>query len=676
MDFKLYAKFKNGEISELNKISDEKYLADRIEVTFREQKKGRVTAYYVSAKSDKPFDCDCAISVVIEKIESMESYVSGSSTYTDYNCWYAPVFGSDLKKVAPITQSFMWKGETQFGAILCACDECFKSEMTGSEKGLEIRIFDGCEGETEIPESLVFLIAEGENPRTLNDECVLYAKELMGKECFARTDREYPEIFEYLGWCSWDAFQIRVSEENLLQKCEEFKEKQIPVKWAILDDMWADCTDLDTAKYDDFASMMKIMKASMLNSFEASPKRFPQGLKHCVDEMKKYGLKIGIWHPTTGYWKGINPESELFAEYRNSLVKNIDGWYQPSFDESNKFYDGFHRFLKECGAEFLKIDNQSSFHFNKGMMPIGSMAKGLHKQIEESTQKYFNNDIINCMGLAVENMWARPESAVTRCSDDFQPENKEWFKKHILQCTFCSLFIGAIMWCDYDMWWTDDAQAGKNSLLRAVSGGPIYVSDTLGRSKKEVLEPLCLKDGRILRCERPAVPTKDCLFENPLEGDKIFKVQNIANGSGIVAVYNLHDDKKAAGTISPCDVDGLKGEEFVIYEYYSKQYFKVKYDEKINIELKNDDDYRLYIIVPVVDDIAFIGLSDKFISPKTYIRNGENKYILNETGKAVFVTDKEVKGIKVGNKAVELAENNGLYEFSASDKEIEILLEE
>ena len=109
----------------------------------------------------------------------------------------------------------------------------------------------------------------------------------------------YPEIFEYLGWCSWDAFQIRVSEENLLQKCEELKEKQIPVKWAILDDMWADCTDLDTAKYDDFDSMMKIMKASMLNSFEASPKRFPQGLKHCIDEMKKYGLKIGIWHPTT-----------------------------------------------------------------------------------------------------------------------------------------------------------------------------------------------------------------------------------------------------------------------------------------------------------------------------------------------------------------------------------------
>lgn len=58
--------------------------------------------------------------------------------------------------------------------------------------------------------------------------------------------------------------------------------------------MWADCTDLDTAKYDDFDSMMKIMKASMLNSFEASPKCFPQGLKHCIGEMNVYTFSTAM----------------------------------------------------------------------------------------------------------------------------------------------------------------------------------------------------------------------------------------------------------------------------------------------------------------------------------------------------------------------------------------------
>ena len=65
------------------------------------------------------------------------------------------------------------------------------------------------------------------------------------------------------------------------------------------------------------------------------------------------------------------------------------------------------------------------------------------------------------------------------------------------------------------MWWTDDEQAKKNSVLRAISGGPVYVSDKIGRSRPEVFEPLCYSDGRILRCESPATPTLDCLTVDP-----------------------------------------------------------------------------------------------------------------------------------------------------------------
>ena len=54
---------------------------------------------------------------------------------------------------------------------------------------------------------------------------------------------------------------------------------------------------------------------------------------------------------------------------------------------------------------------------------------------------------------------------------------------------------------------TNDPQALKNSVLRAISGGPIYVSDKLGESQADMLRPLTLSDGRILRTDRPAVPT-------------------------------------------------------------------------------------------------------------------------------------------------------------------------
>lgn len=55
-----------------------------------------------------------------------------------------------------------------------------------------------------------------------------------------------------MGWCSWDAMQIRVSEEGVLEKCREFQEKNIPVQWALLDDMWAEVHEFYGAKYANF----------------------------------------------------------------------------------------------------------------------------------------------------------------------------------------------------------------------------------------------------------------------------------------------------------------------------------------------------------------------------------------------------------------------------------------
>ena len=169
-------------------------------------------------------------------------------------------------------------------------------------------------------------------------------------------------------------------------------------------------------------------------------------------------------------------------------------------------------YLRKCGAEFVKIDNQSmSRRYYKKLAPVGQVARQFHDAMEASVGQHFDNQMINCMGMASEDMWNRSVSPNSRCSDDFLPENKAWFTKHILQCSYNCLIQGQFYTCDWDMWWTDDGQAVKNSILRAISGGPIYVSDTLGRSRAEIFKPLVLEDGRILRCDRPAMPARDCL---------------------------------------------------------------------------------------------------------------------------------------------------------------------
>ena len=171
--------------------------------------------------------------------------------------------------------------------------------------------------------------------------------------------------------------QIRVDHKGLVEKCQEFKTKNIPVKWAIIDDMWAHVTDFYGREYDTFLDMVGIMHASAMHDFEPAPIRFPEG-------------------------------------------------------------------LASVGA-------------------------------------HFDNNMINCMGMSSEDMFNRRMSPISRCSDDFKP----------------------------------------------------------------------------------------------------------------VTV-----------TVSPADVDGVEGEKFVIYEHFSKEFAIVDYNGGIYITLNNQDEYKLYVIVPYVDGFA------------------------------------------------------------------------
>ena len=569
--------------------------------------------------------------------------------------WCCPAFGKgETESIPNNTQCLLYiNRDGKYGVILPLVSEVYKCTLEGAADGrVEAKLYSWCEGLKDI-NALALVMAEGDNPYELVNRCVRVALKLLDNGCKPREERAFPEIFKYLGWCSWDAFQIRVDEKSLVDKCEEFKEKEIPVRWAIIDDMWGDVRDFWGAKYDSRQEMFKLMHSSKLYSFKADPKRFPNGLEGCIHKINEYGIKVGMWHPTTGYWMGVDPEGEIYRDMKDALIKTESGMYLPSyeFDKSYKFYSAYHRYLQKCGAEFIKLDNQSmTRRFYKGLAPVGQAARQFHNAMEKSAKEYFDGKMINCMGMASEDMWNRSDSPVSRCSDDFIPEDREWFAKHITQCAYNTFIQGELYYPDWDMWWTDDGQAEKNSLLRAVSGGPIYVSDTLDRSRKEIIEPLCLSDGEILMCDRPAVPTRDCLLENPIESKKVFKIQNIANSSGILALFNLNGENgKVKGTVSPEDVEGLCGDEFAIYEYFSKAFCLVKRHEKINVELSSNDDLRLYIIVPLKNGNGFIGEINKFISPKTAKLHGDGSVTVCESGTYAFVENGELVLKKLEN---------------------------
>lgn len=556
--------------------------------------------------------------------------------------WCSPYFGTDPGECPGETQLLIYEKDGLWGVIVPVVSEKYKCVLEGKDGALKAVLYSWYCGMKEC-RAPAFVTAEGSDPFWLVSRCVRIALGNLNNGTVVREERRYPEIFEYLGWCSWDALQIRVSEEGLVQKCEEFKEKNVPVKWAIIDDMWAEIAGFNGASYSTRGEMFALMHSSSMYDFEASYTRFPDGLGHAVDRIHSYGIKVGMWHPTTGYWCGLDPAGEAYRKLRPYTFVSADGKIISDWHEEKAFgyFNTMHRFFRKCGADFLKVDNQSmTRRFYKYAAPVGEVTHEWHRGLEASVGLNFDNTMINCMGMASEDMWNRPFSSICRCSDDFQPEDRPWFTKHILQCTYNSVLQGQFYWNDYDMWWTDDSQAEKNSLLRAVSGGPVYVSDEIGRTRPEVLKPLAFDDGRILRCDRSGMPTKDCLLDNPETSSAPLKIQNITGKCGVVAAFNItKEQNEVSGTVKPSDVPDIEGDKFVVYEHFSKSFEIVGFDEAVHFSLKNIDDYRLFVIVPYINGFAALGRTDKFVSPAAITAQIGENVTLYEGGEYSYVRD-------------------------------------
>ena len=625
-----YLNLKNGEKQEFH-------------VQTRIEQYGNVNAVYVKGFSRHEFNAEFGVGIEFS-IENVDSYMAD---YRHSEYWCRPEFGKSLSDIPDETQGLVYKkSDGLFGVILPVVSRQYKCVLRGiPDNKIVARLFSWYE-HLNYCDCLAFVCSEGESPYELLEECTKTALKLLENGCRTREERRYPEIFEYLGWCSWDAMAICVNEEDLLRKCREFNDKKIPVKWAILDDMWAEVHSFYGIEYKNKAEQSRLREESKLYSFKADPIRFPGGLKRCIEEINKYGVQVGMWHPTTGYWMGIDPEGEIWRDYKDCIIRTADGRYIPSYEREKayKFYSAFHDYLLKCGAAFVKIDNQSmTRRYYKNLAPVGEVARSFHNAIEASVGEHFDNAMINCMGMGSEDMWNRRVSPISRCSDDFLPEDSAWFTKHILQCSYNDLIQGQLYYCDWDMWWTDDGQAVKNSILRAISGGPIYVSDMLDRSNAEVIMPLVFSDGKILRCDKPAMPTADCITVNPVNSGEIFKLQHTANGSGILAVFNLDENGKSVkGSISPSDVYSLIGEKFAVYEYFSRKLTVLNYNDKLDVVLNNRSEFGLYIIVPLKSGFAPIGRIDKYIAPLSVKNVSGEKIELVEEGPYAYVKDEKL----------------------------------
>lgn len=484
------------------------------------------------------------------KIDISEfSDVLGQKLYSPF--WAAPV----LNGLSDRMQHILLRRGDKYVFVLPISNSSVNTFINRTEKNvLEISANTMSHDCTEI-HSPVAISTEAESPYDAIRRGYEYAAENRLILTALKRSKSFPDALNYLGWCTWNALGNDVCEEKIISKFAEFKEKNIPVRWLLIDDGWQET--------DGFY---------MVSPFE-NKEKFPHGIKHTVDILKsEYNvLYVGIWHSATGYWHGLKNECE--NSFRTDAGVILPDGYE--------FFGSWHRYLREQGIDFIKVDCQGNLvEYLKNNYAALKKVQGIQIGLEESAHENFDF-MINCMGLNNVNTFSRTHSSVIRSSDDFYPDKPDSLRNHIEQNVYNALFYNDLFYCDFDMFCSKHLRAKQNAVLRAISGGSFCITDELGESSCEFILPFVDESGKKIRFDNCARPTRDCIFGY----DKAIKVFNTYGQNGAVAVFAFEDETTVHLSASDFMGDGT----YKVRSVLSEQDFILRCGESFDITLSPFD---------------------------------------------------------------------------------------
>ncbi|KAL9272820.1 Galactinol--sucrose galactosyltransferase-like protein [Drosera capensis] len=480
-------------------------------------------------------------------------------------------------------------------------------------------------------------------------------------------EKDPPRLVDKFGWCTWDAFYLNVHPQGVWQGVEGLVSGGCPPGFVLIDDGWQSiCHDDDpitdqegmnrTAAGEQMpCRLIKFEENYKFRDYKSPKGERSKGMGAFIRDLKnefKSVEYVYVWHALLGYWGGIRPNVPGLPESKviepklskglqmtmedlavDKIVNNGVGLVTPEL--AGEMYEGLHARLESVGIDGVKVD---VIHLLEMLCEeYGGrvdLAKQYYKALTESVRKHFKgNGVIASMEHCNDFMLLGTEAiSLGRVGDDFwctdpngDPNGTFWLQGcHMVHCAYNSLWMGNFIHPDWDMFQSTHPCAEFHAASRAISGGPIYVSDCVGRHNFPLLKKIVLPDGTLLRCQYYALPTRDRLFDDPLhDGKTMLKIWNLNKYTGVIGVFNCQGggwDRQARANRSaseyshpvscltnPKDVEWSKGKTpisikgvdiFAVYLLKAKQLKLLKLTEDIEQTL-NSFDYELLIISPV-----------------------------------------------------------------------------
>ncbi|XP_058087594.1 galactinol--sucrose galactosyltransferase-like [Magnolia sinica] len=552
-------------------------------------------------------------------------------------------------------------------------------------------------------------------------------------------EKSPPGIVDKFGWCTWNAFYLNVHPEGVWEGVKGLVDGGVPPGLIIMDDGWqSTCHDDDPADQENMTRtvegeqiscrLRKFQENYKLRDYQSKvpsggedhingwPGESPvKGMGAFIRDLKssfKTVKYVYVWHALCAYWGGIKPNVPGMPESRvlvptispgleksmedlalSKLMRNGVGLVPPEM--VHQMYEGLHSHMASLGIDGVKVDVIHQLEMlGEDYGGRVELAKAYFKAMSSSVNKHFNgNGVIASMEQSNDFMFLGTEAiSLGRVGDDFwcTDASDVWLQGcHMVHCAYNSLWMGNFFHPDWDMFQSTHPCARFHAASRAISGGPVYVSDTVGKHDFQLLKTLVLPDGTILRCDFYALPTRDCLFEDPLlDGKTMLKIWNLNKYTGVLGAFNCQGGgwcRKArktkcyaehshavTSTTTANEIEWNKGrnpfpiegvESFAIYFFQTKKLLLVKPDEYIEIILEAFD-FELLTVSPVkilqkkMVQFAPIGLANmlntggavqslEFDDEKRLIRvgvkgTGEMRAYSSEKPKACRINGKEV----------------------------------
>lgn len=513
----------------------------------------------------------------------------------------SPYYASSWSEIPSQSYFVLVREAKGYASYFCLSHQNILVSLSGTQGGMILHLASDQPSETEKLIN-VLICLHGIKLHELLQKTMRLALSLTGG--LGRSIEEKlssPPWLGGLGWESGIAMGAQVSHEKVVAAVKSLIQAGLPPSFVVIDEGWQ---HLEKTAEDYHA----------LASFEADPKRFPNGVKGLVDDLHSLGIReIGMWHGMMGSRGGIHP---CLAQVYN-LVASEDGCYFLGNDlgRTFQFFHDYYGYLRTRGISFVKVGDQSTVHRYSGNEQVCVLHKHLQTALQAAASVQFNGAHFNTECLRNENLFYWGNSRFARAAGDIDASNPAGRMRAIRDNLTNALWLQHLMQVDFDAWLTNTEQSEALAIFHALSGSINVIGDLAGEHGKALINKFLMPCGHLLKADRPLTLCEDSIFCNPLVEKKIYKAFTFKGEHGILGVFNLTSGKRTLhGQVSPRDVEGLQGERFALFSHHNGFVKLVKPNESVDITLKpNQND--VLIFAPVHQGIAVLGCSSFFLAP-------------------------------------------------------------